>query len=134
MLDANTWRLDQVGIVAKNSPVDGSTRSLSRARSPLLQSRREEGLTVSTITIELPDDEDLAREMRLSAAIHWYSLGLISQGRGAEIAGMDRRSFILALGRAGVDAIQVGPEELKAEVELELGARRQRLADHLPDR
>ena len=30
---------------------------------------------------------------------------------------MNRRSFILALGRAGVDAIQVSPEVLKAEVE-----------------
>ena len=43
----------------------------------------------------------------LAAAIHWYSQGQISQGKGAEIAGMDRRSFILALGSAGVDAIQV---------------------------
>jgi predicted HTH domain antitoxin len=95
---------------------------------------------VSTITIELPEDvvassptpAEFARELRLAAAIHWYSRGLISQGRGAEIAGMDRRSFILALGQAGVDAIQVSPEELKAEVESELEARRQRLANHLP--
>ncbi len=95
---------------------------------------------MSTITIELPDEvlasastpDEFARELRLAAAIHWYSRGQISQGRGAEIAGMDRRSFILALGRAGVDAIQVSPEELKEEVERELEARRQRLADHLP--
>jgi predicted HTH domain antitoxin len=95
---------------------------------------------MSTITIELPDDviasattpEEFARELRLAAAIHWYSRGLISQGRGAQIAGMDRRSFILALGRAGVDAIQVSAEELAAEVNYALEARRQRLADHLP--
>jgi len=95
---------------------------------------------VSTITIELPDEvvpsaispEEFARELRLAAAIHWYSRGQISQGKGAQIAGMDRRSFILALGRAGVDAIQVTAQELKAEVESELEARRQRLADHLP--
>jgi hypothetical protein len=31
-----------------------------------------------------------------------------------------------------VDAIQVSAQELKAEVESELEARRQRLADHLP--
>src|SRR5271166_4662557 len=37
---------------------------------------------------------------------------------------MDRRSFILALGRAGVDAIQVSAQELKAEVESELESRR----------
>jgi len=90
--------------------------------------------------IDLPDGvipseatpEEFARELRLAAAIHWYSRGLISQGKGAQIAGMDRRSFILALGRAGVDAIQVTAEELKAEVEYELEARRQRLADHPP--
>jgi len=94
---------------------------------------------VSTITFELPDEvvpsattpEEFVRDLRLAAAIHWYSRGLISQGNGAQIAGMDRRSFILALGRAGVDAIQVSPQELKAEVESELEARRQQLADHL---
>src|SRR5271157_4115010 len=88
------------------------------------------------ITIELPDEvvpsaippEEFARELRLAAAIHWYSRGQISQGKGAQIAGMDRRSFILALGRAGVDAIQVSAQELKAEVESELEARR-RVAD-----
>ncbi len=94
---------------------------------------------MSTITFELPDEvvpsattpEEFVRDLRLAAAIHWYSRGLISQGNGAQIAGMDRRSFILALGRAGVDAIQVSPQELKAEVESELEARRQQLADHL---
>ena len=83
---------------------------------------------MSTITIELPDEvvpsavspEEFAREPRLAAAIHWYNRGQISQGKGAQIAGMDRRSFILALGRAGVDAIQVSAQELKAEVESEL--------------
>jgi len=61
---------------------------------------------VSTITIELPDEvvpsaispEEFARELLLAAAIHWYSRGQISQGKGAQIAGMDRRSFILASG------------------------------------
>jgi hypothetical protein len=67
---------------------------------------------VSTITIVLRDEvvpsaispEEFARELRL-AAIYRYSRGQISQGQGAQIAGMDRRSFILALGRPGVDAI-----------------------------
>jgi predicted HTH domain antitoxin len=97
-------------------------------------------LMMSTITIELPAEvvpatstpEEFARELRLAAAIHWYSRGEISQGKGAQIAGLDRRSFILSLARAGVDAIQTSPEELKAEVESGLAARRQRLADHLP--
>ena len=47
---------------------------------------------MKTITIEIPDslslavaesEEDLPRALRLAAAIHWYSQGLISQGKGA---------------------------------------------------
>jgi len=95
---------------------------------------------VATITIELPDEvvpsaispEEFAWELRLAAAIHWYSRGQISQGKGAQIAGMDRGSFILALCRAGVDAIQVSAQELTAEVESELEERRQRIANPLP--
>jgi hypothetical protein len=56
-----------------------------------------------TITIEVPDqlpsavaasDEDLARAFRLAAAISWYDRGLISQGKGAEIAGLTRAGFL----------------------------------------
>jgi predicted HTH domain antitoxin len=86
-----------------------------------------------TITIEVPDqlpsavaasDEDLARVFRLAAAISWYDRGLISQGKGAEIAGLTRAGFLKALSDAKVDALQVTPEELRAEVERALDARR----------
>ena len=86
-----------------------------------------------TITIEVPDqlppgiaasNEDLAREFRLAAAIFWYDRGLISQGKGAEIAGLTRSEFIDALSAAHVDALQVTPEELRAELERTLDARR----------
>jgi predicted HTH domain antitoxin len=75
---------------------------------------------------ETTTPEEFAQDLRLAAAIHWYSRGEISQGRGAEIAGLDRRSFLVALARAGVDATQISPEELEAEVERELAARRHR--------
>jgi predicted HTH domain antitoxin len=90
-----------------------------------------------TITVQLSDAlfEDLAtspeeidREIRLAAAIHLYSRGLISQGKGAEIAGMSRWDFIEALGHAEVPACQVTPEELKDEVERAYRAHRQRVA------
>ena len=68
-----------------------------------------------------------------AAAIQWYSQGLISQGKAAEIAGLDRTDFLFALAHAKVDAFQVTPEELKEEVELALQARRERLASDLPD-
>jgi predicted HTH domain antitoxin len=94
------------------------------------------------VTIDLPEQtiatlggspEAFAREMRLAAAIFWYSQGTISQGKGAEIAGLSRREFIEALGRAKVDAIQITPDELREEVERDLQARRERLAPDLPD-
>ena len=86
-----------------------------------------------TITLEMPDDavalgwcaeEDFPRQLRLAAAIHWYDRGLISQGKGAEIAGLTRAEFIDELGRANVSAIQTSVEELKAEREQALDACR----------
>jgi Uncharacterised protein family (UPF0175) len=88
---------------------------------------------MKTITIDIPDiddlsvtspDEEFSRAMRLAAAIFWYDRGLISQGKGAGIAGLTRTEFIDALGRANVSAIQTSVEELKAERENELHARR----------
>lgn len=86
-----------------------------------------------TITIEVPDnlplavaasDEDLSRAFRLAVAIFWYDRGLISQGKGAEIAGLTRAEFIDELGRANVSAIQTSVEELRAELEQARNARR----------
>ena len=45
--------------------------------------------------------------MRLAAAIEWYRQGVISQGRGAEIAGIPRADFIDALAERKVDVVQV---------------------------
>jgi predicted HTH domain antitoxin len=79
-----------------------------------------------TITIELPNDlptaiggsdEAVARRARLDLAILWYDRGWISQGRGAELAGLTRAEFIDELGRANVSAIQTSVEELRAEME-----------------
>jgi predicted HTH domain antitoxin len=95
-----------------------------------------------TITVQVPDAllQDLAtspdgldREIRLAAAIHLYSRGLISQGKGAEIAGLSRWDFIQALGRSEVPACQVTSEELQEEVERAYQAHRQRVAAHPPD-
>lgn len=60
--------------------------------------------------------EEFADEMRLAAAIHWYSQGLISQGKAAEIAGLDRARFLDELFRRKVPAIQVTLEEIRAEL------------------
>jgi predicted HTH domain antitoxin len=95
-----------------------------------------------TITVQVPDallegltesPEAIGQEIRLTAAVHLYSRGLISQGKGAEIAGVSRWEFIQALGRAEVPACQVTSEELQEEVERAYQAHRQRVAAHPPD-
>ena len=51
--------------------------------------------------------DEFANEMRLAAAIHWYKRGEISQEKAAQVAGMDRTDFLLALAREGEDAFVV---------------------------
>jgi predicted HTH domain antitoxin len=80
---------------------------------------------MTTIHLTLPTEvfsslrrspHELAEELRLAAAIHWYSRGRISQERAAQLAGMDRTDFLLALAREGVDAFVVDPESLRREL------------------
>jgi predicted HTH domain antitoxin len=97
---------------------------------------------MTTIAIEVPDDvfsalrrspDEFARDLLRAAAIQWYSQGLISQGKAAEIAGLSRTDFLHSLAHAKVDAFQISEEELKEEVQRDLEARRKSLANHLPD-
>lgn len=80
------------------------------------------------MTIEVPqealaalrkDPAGFAQEMRLAAAVKWYELQLISQGRAAEIAGLSRAEFIDALGRFRVSPFQCSAEELCEEANRE---------------
>jgi predicted HTH domain antitoxin len=81
-----------------------------------------------TLTIELPDEvyeslrrspAEVQREMRLAAAIRWYSRGLMSQERAAMVAGLDRTDFLMALAREKVDAFHVDLDQLAREIALE---------------
>jgi predicted HTH domain antitoxin len=60
--------------------------------------------------------DEFVREMRLAAAIHWYGRGEVSQEKAAQIAGLDRTDFLLALARAGVDAFAVDVDDLRREL------------------
>jgi predicted HTH domain antitoxin len=73
------------------------------------------------VVMELPEGSfsalrvepvELAREMRLAAAVKWYELGRLSQAKAAELAGLSRFEFIQALARFQVSPIQETVEEL----------------------
>jgi predicted HTH domain antitoxin len=59
---------------------------------------------------------EFAKEMRIAAAVKWYELGRISQGRAAEIAGLTRARFIDALTTYQVTPFQYTAEELVKEL------------------
>jgi predicted HTH domain antitoxin len=82
---------------------------------------------MTSLTLQLPDEvfsalrrspEEFVRELRLAAAVHWYSRGEVSQEKAAQVAGLNRKEFLLALAREKVDAFLVDFDDLKRELEL----------------
>jgi predicted HTH domain antitoxin len=82
---------------------------------------------MTSITLQLPDEvfsalrrspEEFALALRLAGAIYWYQRGEVSQEKAAQLAGLDRTDFLLALARERVDSFAVDLEDLKRELEL----------------
>ena len=80
---------------------------------------------MTLITVNLPDTaysalrktpDEFAQEMRIAAAVKWYELEQISQGKAAEIAGLSRAEFIQALSRYRVSAFQYTEADLAREL------------------
>jgi predicted HTH domain antitoxin len=78
-----------------------------------------------TVQVQLPEEilsalrrapDEMAGELCLAAAVHWYARGLISHERAAQLAGLDRTDFIQALAREGVDAFAVDVNSLRREL------------------
>jgi predicted HTH domain antitoxin len=80
------------------------------------------------VSLELPraaltalrqDADGFVREMRLAAAVKWYETQTLSQGKAAEVAGLSRSEFLVALSRYGVSAFQYSADEVIREAGLD---------------
>jgi predicted HTH domain antitoxin len=81
-------------------------------------------METKTITLTLPlgvfsalkkTPEEFAKDIRLTAAAKWYELGVVSQEKAAEIAGMSREDFLLELSKFKVSPFQYSAEEALRE-------------------
>jgi len=81
---------------------------------------------MTTLTIDLPEGAfsalrrspaEFIQEMRLAAALLWYSEGRISQSKGAEIAAVSRGEFIDALAIHRIPVTAVSVDELLEEMQ-----------------
>ena len=80
---------------------------------------------MQTVSVEIPtttfaalgeSPDEFVSEMRIAAAVKWYELGKLSQGKTAEVAGLSRAAFIEALSRFKVSPIQYTERELTEEL------------------
>jgi len=80
---------------------------------------------MTTVTIDLPEGAfsalrrsptEFAREMRIAAAVQWYTEQVVSQEKAAEIAGLSRAELIDELSRRKVPVFQTTLDELIREM------------------
>lgn len=78
-----------------------------------------------TMTMEVPETafsalrlspEDYLTEMKRAAAVKWYELRKISQGKGAELCGVTRAEFLKILSDYRVSILQDDAKTLAAEL------------------
>ena len=81
---------------------------------------------MTTLTIEIPEGAfsalrrsppELATEMRIAAAVQWYSEQVVSQEKAAKIAGLSRAEFLDELHRRKVPAFQETFDDLVREID-----------------
>lgn len=63
------------------------------------------------------DPENFIPELRLASAVKWYELGIVSQSKAFEIAGISRGDFIDELARFMVSPFQYAVADILKEVD-----------------
>jgi len=80
---------------------------------------------MTTMSFELPETAfsalrlspvDYLREMRCAAAVKWYEMRKISQGKGAELCGVTRAEFLKILSDYRVSILQDDEKSLEMEL------------------
>ena len=73
-------------------------------------------VTVSKDLLGNSTTEDFANQMKLAAAIYWYTRSELSMGKAAELAGMGRPEFLALLAQEKIDVFQVDFNDLSQEL------------------
>lgn len=60
--------------------------------------------------------QEFERDARLAMAAKLYELHRLSSGMAAQLAGLERRDFLMELSRFGVAVHNLSPEELESDV------------------
>lgn len=77
------------------------------------------------VQLEIPEEtlislkvdlESFAQDLKMLAAVKLFELGKLSSGRAAQLAGVTRVEFLLALRRYQVSPFQMTPEDLHQDV------------------
>jgi predicted HTH domain antitoxin len=80
---------------------------------------------MSAVRLDIPDEtlislktdaESFARHLKVLGAVKLFELGKLSSGRAAQLAGMERVEFLLALRQYQISPFQMTAEELRQDV------------------
>ncbi len=56
---------------------------------------------MKTLTLQVPDSVD-EKDIKMKLAAYWFSTGIISSGKAAELTGLTKREFLENVGKYGV--------------------------------